>query len=386
RLPGLPAPVTSSFPSSHAATAFGFAAGAGQELPGLGVPLAALAGAIGYSRVHTGVHYPGDVVAGAAIGTGLGLATRRFWPVAPHSAAATRRAFAPTMVDPSPTGQGVVMVVNPSAGPGGPATEDIVRELPDAEVVEVDGGDELVKALEDAAERACAIGVSGGDGSVNAAAALAAEHERPLLVVPGGTLNHFAFALGIMSAADAAAAVREGRTVAVDRAVIDGQTFVNTASIGSYVDLVDARERLEERIGKWPAMVVALGRVLRHSKPVDLELDGEALRVWMIFVGNCRYHPAGFGPSWRERLDDGQLDVRIVHGSKPWSRARLVLSVLTGRLARCASYEQRFVPELSVRSLDGPLRLARDGETFDGSPAFTIAKAAEPLLVFVPSP
>ena len=42
---------------------------------------------------------------------------------------------------------------------------------------------------------------------------------------------------------------------------------VNTASIGNYVDLVDAREKLEDRIGKWPAVLVALVKVLRESRP-----------------------------------------------------------------------------------------------------------------------
>jgi undecaprenyl-diphosphatase len=106
----------------------------------------------------------------------------------------------------------------------------------------------------------------------------------------------------------------------------------------------------------------------------------------MVFIGNCRYHPAGFTPSWRERLDDGQLDVRIVDGTHPWSRTRLLLSVMTGRLARCGAYEQRFVRSMHVKSLEGRLRLARDGETFDGPEEFTIAKADDPLLVYVPEP
>jgi undecaprenyl-diphosphatase len=228
--------------------------------------------------------------------------------------------------------------------------------------------------------------VAGGDGSINAAAALAAETGKPLLVVPGGTLNHFAFALGLDSIADAARAVREGRAVSVDRAEIDGHTFVNTASIGNYVDLVDAREKMEDRIGKWPAVVVALVRVLRKAHPVDLELDGERRKVWMVFIGNCRYHPSGFAPSWRERLDDGELDIRIVDGTRPWSRARLLFSVLTGRLARCGAYEQRYVRSMTVKSLEGRLRLGRDGETFDGPEEFIITKADDPLRVYVPEP
>jgi undecaprenyl-diphosphatase len=61
-------PRSSSFPSGHAASAFAFATGAAGAQPMLSAPLRALATLVGYSRVHTGVHYPADVVAGAFIG------------------------------------------------------------------------------------------------------------------------------------------------------------------------------------------------------------------------------------------------------------------------------------------------------------------------------
>jgi undecaprenyl-diphosphatase len=73
----VPMPKTSSFPSGHSASAFAFAIGAGAALPGASPPLQALATLVGYSRVHTGVHYPADVVAGAFIGVGAaGVAGR----------------------------------------------------------------------------------------------------------------------------------------------------------------------------------------------------------------------------------------------------------------------------------------------------------------------
>ena len=385
-LPAVPKPASSSFPSGHSAAGFAFAVGAGQEVPALAGPLVTIAALVGYSRVHSGAHYPSDVAVGAAIGAGAGLLTRRLWPVAPHEPAHVRTSLESAEVEPSPGGAGLVVVVNPSAGSSERAAAELRSELPEAEVVELEEGDDLEAALEKAAAEGCVIGVAGGDGSINTAAAIAAANDKPLFVVPGGTLNHFAYALGLESIADAARAVRDGRAVTVDRAVIDGHTFVNTASIGNYVDLVDAREKLEHRIGKWPAVIVALVGVLRTSHPVDLEIDGQRRKIWMMFIGNCRYHPAGFAPSWRERLDDGQLDVRIVDGTHPWSRTRLLLSVMTGRLARCGAYEQRFVRSMHVKSLDGRLRLARDGETFDGPEEFTIAKADEPLLVYVPEP
>jgi membrane-associated phospholipid phosphatase len=64
----VPMPTSTSFPSGHSASAFAFAQGVSAVAPTLSVPLHLAAGAVAYSRVHTGVHYPGDVVAGSLIG------------------------------------------------------------------------------------------------------------------------------------------------------------------------------------------------------------------------------------------------------------------------------------------------------------------------------
>ena len=66
----VPMPRSASFPSGHAASAFAFAHAVGRHLPGLAVPIRLLATAVAYSRVHTGVHYPGDVVIGSVTGAG----------------------------------------------------------------------------------------------------------------------------------------------------------------------------------------------------------------------------------------------------------------------------------------------------------------------------
>jgi membrane-associated phospholipid phosphatase len=72
-----PMPASTSFPSGHSASAFAFATGVGSVLPLESIPIRALTTTVAYSRVHTGVHYPGDVVAGAFLGTTLAQITAR---------------------------------------------------------------------------------------------------------------------------------------------------------------------------------------------------------------------------------------------------------------------------------------------------------------------
>jgi undecaprenyl-diphosphatase len=69
-------PASTSFPSGHSASAFAFATAVGDELPLAWLPLHALAAAVAYSRVHTGVHYPGDALVGSLMGTGAAVAVR----------------------------------------------------------------------------------------------------------------------------------------------------------------------------------------------------------------------------------------------------------------------------------------------------------------------
>lgn len=70
-------PKSHSFPSGHSAAAFAFAAGTGRTLPWTAPPLAILATLVAYSRVHTGVHYPMDVIIGALCGVTLAEVTNR---------------------------------------------------------------------------------------------------------------------------------------------------------------------------------------------------------------------------------------------------------------------------------------------------------------------
>jgi undecaprenyl-diphosphatase len=130
------------------------------------------------------------------------------------------------------TGRALTVVVNPSSGSSTDIAATVRGRLPAARIVELEGKDQLLRRLDEAASDCDVLGIAGGDGSVATAVGIALAHSRPLLVLPAGTLNHLARDLRIESAEDAIDAFAAGETVGVDVAAVDGQLFVNTAGLG----------------------------------------------------------------------------------------------------------------------------------------------------------
>ena len=212
-----------------------------------------------------------------------------------------------------------------------------------------------------------------------------------LIAVPSGTFNHLARDLGLDGPEDTIAAIRAGTAIHMDLGCVtpadggDGRTFVNTLSFGGYTQVVDARERLQPRIGKWAALAVALG--------ARAAADGAAApRARRRADARCGWAGSATAPTpppgSRRRGASGSttalLDVRLVLGDRRFARTRLVAEVLVGRLRRCPVYREQRVSELEVVSTTGPLRLAVDGETFDGAARFTVTKRRRALAVAVP--
>jgi diacylglycerol kinase family enzyme/membrane-associated phospholipid phosphatase len=404
------------FPATHAASSAAFVTAAALESPLLGVALVPLATGVSGARVWLGERTTADVVAGAALGVGVAALTRRWWPVVRHAPARARPASgAPPLGD----GSGVVIVANRSAGTPGaletlgqivgvtgedppeevPApSEEIHAVLPRAQVIVPEPGIDFVDEVEAALDRPApdgtaprAIGVAGGDGSVAALAGLAQRRRVPLVVLPEGTLNHFARDVGIDDSASALAAARDGEAVLVDVGIVDiegpeasGRTvaFVNTASLGGYPDMVKLRESWEERWGKWPSAAFALVRVLAEAAPLVVELDGRRRTIWLLFVGNGGYEPRGMAPLFRPRLDARVLDVRYLRADVPFSRTRFVASVLGGTLARSRVYVAGTRTRLSVRVVGPPVGLATDGEVQPDADRFTFRIAPKPVPVY----
>jgi Sphingosine kinase and enzymes related to eukaryotic diacylglycerol kinase len=264
----------------------------------------------------------------------------------------------------------------------------VLRAVPDRDLDE-----QLDSAIAERNGQVRAVGVAGGDGTVAAAAAVAGRRGLPLVVVPTGTLNHFARDVGVYDLQEAVDATGAGEAVAVDLALVDVhpdpgtdepvrvRCFINTASLGSYPDLVRLREEWQPRWGKWAAFAAALVVVLRRAEPVEIKIDGRWTSVWFLFVGNGPYHPRGMVPAWRPSLDSGLLDVRWLRADLRFSRLRSVLGLLMGALGHSRVYGQREVRTLEVE-LAVPGMLATDGEVVEEAGRYTFRVADRPIPVY----
>ncbi|GAB3267691.1 bifunctional phosphatase PAP2/diacylglycerol kinase family protein [Sinomonas notoginsengisoli] len=393
-----PQPTSSSLPSGHSASAVAFATGVGLVSPALGALLAPVAAGVAYSRIHTGAHWPSDVMLGSAFGASAALVTRAWWSrleTAPPARATPARAPA------LPDSEGLAIVVNPASGPQDSDPVAEVRDLFPKAVIEVIGKDELAEDLARilaAAPGVRALGVWGGDGTIGPVAGVCAEMGLPLAVLPGGTFNHFARDIGTLNAEGLAAAVASGQGRRCDLGrvtVVRGNpggpeeelVMLNTASVGVYPNLVRRRDHLTRRLPGLPkraAATLAALRTFGAATPTRLVIGGVRRRVWTLFIGRGLYWPRDIAPLERPVVDDGVLDLRAVSARPRFARLRLLTALVTGTVERSPVARIWLAEEVTLEASDRPIVLAVDGEVVNGVVRARIRVEAGALTVYSP--
>lgn len=248
------------------------------------------------------------------------------------------------------------------------------------------GSAAALTAVEDGAQLVICVG---GDGTVRACAQALAGTSVPLAIVPAGSANLTARALGVPAGLDAALATAfGGRDARIDLATADGIVFTAMAGIGLDAAVVGATPDAARRLAGWPAYAgAAVGQLLRRPATFSLRLDGgEPLtrRARAITVGNSGALPGGFPILPDARVDDGVLDVLILAPSGLAGWLQVGLRVAVHSRAADRQLERRRAREIEICA-DEELPRQIDGEVITSGRSLTVAIRPGALLVRVPA-
>ena len=285
------------------------------------------------------------------------------------------------------------LVLNPAAGGAaavvGSLTEAARQRGISVRVLEP-GQDARLAAIAAVEEGAESLAVAGGDGSVAAVAGVAVECELPLVIVPMGTLNHFArdLRLDLTHPVHALDALYAGDERRVDVGRINDRTFINNISLGLYAQMLGDPGYRQDKLRVAQTKLQAaffdpkLRRVLRITPPDEAPLE----RVVAMVVSNNPYEFARWDRlGQRYRLDTGMLQVSVLDASVLEELEGLLAgTTLLGTTAEVRPPLRHWTSErLEIGVLGERVQAGVDGEliTFEAPLRFSVEHGALRVLV-----
>ncbi|QNN54526.1 YegS/Rv2252/BmrU family lipid kinase [Nocardioides mesophilus] len=394
-----------SFPSGHSS---GIASAAGvaillasllvrrrsqrRAIIGLALALVVL---VGSDRLLLGVHNLSDVVAGYGVGVFWVLAAALVFDPAPR--ARPKETFA----GPLPRTRKLAVILNPIKVEDVDAFKALVERMaaesgwtaPTWHLTTVaDPGRSMAEqAAIDGAEL---VLVCGGDGTVRTVCAELAGTGIPVGVVPAGTGNLLARNLDIPLYLNAAIDVGlNGQDRAIDLVAISGdgigpdEHFLVMAGMGFDAAIMEgANEQIKAKVG-WLAYIVSgLRNIMFQPVRVEISLDGGPWtkhRARTVVVGNVGYLQAGMPLLPDAAIDDGILDVVILHPRRFLSWIPLAVRILSKGKRTDDTVNRMTGRKVSVRAAtDTPRQL--DGDPIGAGRELNAEVRHGRLLVRVP--
>jgi diacylglycerol kinase (ATP) len=259
----------------------------------------------------------------------------------------------------------IVVILNPAAR--SERARDVweqIKALPRARILPTAAQGDAQRLARESAEAGCRMVVAaGGDGTVNEVVNGIAGTEAALGVLPVGTMNIFASELGLPSDIEEAWDIIDaGYTRTIDLAKANEQYFVQLAGIGIDAQVVERTSR-EFKRNFGPLSYVFNAAQIAAQKPprIIVESEGITREGSFVLIGNGRYYGAPIKVFKDARLDDGRLDVLIVHNLGYLDIVRYLTGVITGMHTAFDDVEYFQTSDLVVRSED-PVPVEVDGE------------------------
>jgi diacylglycerol kinase (ATP) len=277
----------------------------------------------------------------------------------------------------------IALLVNPTAGKGlggrlaGPVAERLRAHGHSVDVVLGRDADEAFDQVRNRVARGVdAVVAVGGDGLVNMAIQVLAGTSTPLGIVPAGTGNDFARALGIPENVEEAVGVLlEGREVRVDVGALGERRFVNVSAGGFIAEVSDAVDPALKSVAGKLAYLIGGAQVLFDYEPPRARVrarggyDGAAafereMQVQMFAACNSRMVGGGRPIAPDALIDDGLLDLCIVEAMPTLEFLGLLRSVASGEHVEDERVVYLRATEVEI-DFDRPVKVNTDGEVLE---------------------
>ena len=249
--------------------------------------------------------------------------------------------------------------------------------------------------LENSANYSAAL-IFGGDGTVHRHLAQLHQHKIPTLVVPTGSGNDFAKALGIRSVDIALRAWKQfcsdGKNVkeidlGVIRAGRQETLFCCVAGVGMDAEANARANRMPPWLKSRGGYVLAALQSLIAFKPAEMNIRAEGREIrrsaFFIAVGNALSYGGGMKVTPQATLDDGLLDVCLVSKMKKLKLLCWVPTIFFGEHLRLKEVEYFQATQVSIDA-DRKLDLYADGE-YAGQTPVEIGLIRRGMRVIVPA-
>jgi YegS/Rv2252/BmrU family lipid kinase len=228
----------------------------------------------------------------------------------------------------------------------------------------------------------------GGDGTLREVAAGVLGSELPVAVLPGGTTNVVAGALGLPRSPLAAARLLLGRgeVRSVDVGLAGGEPFLMQASAG-----LDARALAavgpgaKRRFGRLAVVAAGLAAWARYRFPqIEIDADGERLRATGVAVCNLPEYAGPYRLAPRASWEDRRLDLFLFRGRGRRAALGFAFDLARGRHPARPDVEIRPVGEVRLTGPPG-IDFQVDGDPLRPALPLAIRLAPARLRLLAPA-
>lgn len=239
--------------------------------------------------------------------------------------------------------------------------------------------------------RSGVIVAAGGDGTVNAVAQALLHGTIPMGIIPLGTFNYVARALGIpLNPLDAAHVILHGQRYAIHVGCVNQYIYLNNASIGLYPRLIEQREYDNNRFGRfrYVAMLSGFTALMREHQKLKLKLivDGQIkpLETPLVFFGNNQLQLQDFKLNLAECAAMGKLAVVATTELSKWQTLKLIARLQLGTFEDAPEVTAFCAETIKIESKARQMKVAIDGEIVHVQTPLYFSVAKEALTVIAP--